>query len=325
MTATNKYFSTFISGFETVVEKFLKESLGQVKIEMLLDGLVIYSTEAGAEQIKNIKFLSNSFILLRLVEDKKITIGKMMKVVLDEGIKFEERWPELIETFRVVTFEENQAVAIEPRLMVEMERLIIRSFGLRPNRSKPDIQFWFLTRSEGLGLFGARLTQHPDYGKTLERGELRPELANMLCLLSEPKETDVFLDPFAGSAAIARARTEFSYKQMLVGDIEPKNKTIRKMDATRLEEFGDESVDKIVTDPPWGFFGEKIDVNDLYKKTLSEFSRVVKKGGRVVMLVGDRENYEALIKEFSDQFRLEQKLYILVSGKKAGVYVMVRM
>ncbi len=97
------------------------------------------------------------------------------------------------------------------------------------------------------------------------------------------------------------------------------------MDATRLEEFGDESVDKIVTDPPWGFFGEKIDVNDLYKKTLSEFSRVVKKGGRVVMLVGDRENYEALIKEFSDQFRLEQKLYILVSGKKAGVYVMVRM
>ena len=321
----NKYFSTFASGFEPIIGNLLKESLKNVKVELLVDGLVVYSTNSSIDEIKKIKFFTNSFLLLRYFPNNKaITVEKMMVVVLKEGIKFFQRFSPNLKTFRVVTSRENQQISVNPKLMSSLEKLISRKWGLRPDRSRPQIQFWFLTRSEGYGFFGMRLTSHPDYAKVLEKGELRPEITNILCLLSEPNKSDVFLDPFAGSGAIAGARAEFPYTKIYAGDINPKYQHIQKVDATKLEKFGNESIDKIVTDPPWGFFGERIDIVNLYKKSLDSFHRVLKKGGIAVILVGDRNFFERLLKKVEDEFRLKQKLYILVSGKKAGIYKLIK-
>ena len=317
----NKYFSTFASGFEPVVEDLLRQSLGDVKIELLLDGLVVYSTNSTLEKIRKISFFTNSFILLQYFPDNKtITVDKMMTAVSRENIKLTQRFAPNLRTFRVVTSKENQPIPVNQKLMIDVERQISRSLGLKPDRSKPQIQFWFLTRSEGFGFFGMRITQHPDYAKVLEKGELRPEITNILCLLSEPNKNDVFLDPFAGSGAIAKARSMFPSTQIYTGDINPKNQHIQKMDATKLVNFGNESVDKIVTDPPWGLYDEKVDIKSLYPKMLDAFYRVLRKNGVVVILVGDREYSETLLENFKDKFQLKQKLHILLSGKKAGIY-----
>ena len=321
----NNYFSTFASGFEPIIEDLLKQSLNHVKTELLLDGLVVYSADSSIEEVKKIKFFTNSFLLLRYFPNNKaITVEKMMAVVSKDGIRLAQRLPPNLKTFRVVTSKENQPVPVNQRLMIDMEKQINKSLGLKPDRSSPQIQFWFLTRSEGYGFFGIRLTRHPDYAKVLEKGELRPEITNILCLLSEPKKSDIFLDPFAGLGAIALARADFPFTQIYAGDINPKNKHIQKMDATKLNDFDNESIDKIVTDPPWGFFGQKLDLTDLYTKTLNSFYRVLKTGGVLVILVGDRPFFEKLLKNFEDKFMLKQKLYILVSGKKAGVYKLVK-
>jgi len=325
MILTNRYFSTFISGFEPVIGDLLKKRIDRVKIDLLLDGLIVYSTDSPMEKIKRIKFFTNSFLLIRYFsKSKRISIEKTMRLVLKNRLKLTQQLPSNIRTFRIVTSKENKSVSVKPKLMTDSEKQVSRGFGLMPNRSKPQIQFWFLTRREGYGFFGARLTQHPDYAKVLKKGELRPELTNILCLLSEPTRHDIFLDPFAGSGAITRTRTDFPFNQIYAGDINPRSKIVRKMDATKLSHFENESVDKIVTDPPWGFFGKKIDLAGLYTKTLNSFYRVLKKGGKLVILVGDRSFFEKLLKRFGNKFKLERKLYILVSGKKAGVYVIVK-
>lgn len=248
----------------------------------------------------------------------------MMAVISQDSIRLAQRFPPGLRTFRVVTSKENQPVPVSQRLMIDVEKQINKSLGLKPDRSNPQIQFWFLTRSEGYGFFGIRLTQHSDYAKILSKGELRPEITNILCLLSEPKKSDIFLDPFAGSGAIALARADFPFTQIYAGDINPKNKHIQKMDATKLENLDHQSIDKIVTDPPWGFFDQKLDLTDLYTKALNSFYRVLKTGGVLVILVGDRPFFEKLLEQFEDKFTLKQKLYTLVSGKKAGVYKLIK-
>lgn len=320
-----KYFSTFASGLEPIVEEVLKSSIGIMSVDLLLDGLVVYSCNASPNQIKNIRIFNNSFVLIRLFTNNKVnSIEKMMGAIIKDGIRPSQRLFPNIKTFRVVTSKENQSVPINPKLMADSERLISKVFGMRPDRSKPQTQFWFLTRSEGHGFFGMRLTQHPDYGKVLERGELRPEITNILCLLSEPTKNDIFLDPFAGSGAIAKERVKFPYAKIYSGDISPKNSQIQKMDATKLDTISDESIDKIVTDPPWGLFNEKIDVSKLYTEMLESFYRVLRNNGIAVILVGDRSFFETLLEKFKVKFTLKQKLYILVSGKKAGVYKLVK-
>lgn len=325
MNLSNKYFSTFASGFEPIIEDLLRQSLGDVKIELLLDGLVIYSTNSTLEKVRKISFFTNSFILLKYFPDSKtITIEKMMTAVSRENIKLIQRLAPNLRTFRVVTSKENQPVPVNQKLMIDVERQISRSLGMKPDRSKPHVQFWFLTRREGFGFFGMRITQHPDYAKVLEKGELRPEITNILCLLSDPSKSDIFLDPFAGSGAIAKARSMFPSVKIYAGDINPKNQHIQKVDATKLDNFDNESIDKIVTDPPWGFFGEKINITDLYTKSLNSFYRVLKKDGLLVILVGDRDFFEKILTNFKDKYTLKQKLYVLVSGKKAGIYKLVK-
>ncbi len=61
----NLYFSTFITGFDQVIKKALIDSINDVQIELLTDGLVIYKTNSNLNNIRGLKFLNNSFILLR--------------------------------------------------------------------------------------------------------------------------------------------------------------------------------------------------------------------------------------------------------------------
>ncbi len=319
------FFSTFASGLEPVVGDMLRRALDDVEVVLVLDGVAVYSSKSPIDIIKRIRFFNNSFLLLRLFPVKlHVSVEKMMGAIARDGINTGINIPSNIRTFRVVTSCENKSVPVNPRLMADVEKVTSRQFRLRVDRSKPDVQFWFLTRSEGYGFFGMRLTQHPDFGKVLARGELRPEMADVMCLLSEPNKDDVFLDPFAGSGATTKARMNYPHKKIIAGDINPKRHFIEKLDATKLERFENGSVDKIVTDPPWGLFDKNVDIDSLYTKTLESFYRVLREGGILVMMVGDRRLFEKLLEKFKNKFVLRQKLHVLVSGKKAGVYKLVR-
>src|SRR6185369_4317173 len=59
----SNYYSTFISGFSSIIEKALKETISDVHIGLLLDGIIVYETDAPLETIKNIPFFNNSFFL----------------------------------------------------------------------------------------------------------------------------------------------------------------------------------------------------------------------------------------------------------------------
>jgi tRNA (guanine6-N2)-methyltransferase len=337
----NRYFSTFITGFDQVIKKALKDTIKDIQIELLTDGLVIYKTNSDLEKIKNLKFLNNSFILLKKFDHlspnptKNIVKDLIKDQSLGKTIKRHYSGKKL--KFRIRATVKNQFVAIDKNLLRNLEEKIVSAVpNLRVDRSLPDIEILISVRSEGFGLVGIQFSKRPNYEKTLAKGELYPELAYILCLISEPNKEDVFFDPLAGHGAIPAQRLNFPYKQIRAGEI---NRNLQKelekrfgkkvvvdpVDALSLSTVADESIDKIVTDPPWGLYDTDKDIPKFYDLMLKQLTRVLKPTGIMVILTAQKELFTDLLKMYSKQLKLEEEYSTLVSGKKAGVYKLERL
>ncbi len=334
------YASSFIPGLGEVVARGLERALVGFKLDLLLDGLVVYRSSSSVSDVRALPFCNNSFVCLMTFDGLgRNAIAVMGRAVLADG-RFARRLvahlPGRKQTFRVMASYANQFVSVPQRTRVSLERLLAAEPRLRLDRSTPDVELWLLARREGFGCAGLRITRHRAYEKTLARGELRPELCHLLCLIAEPSPEDVVLDPFCGSGAIPLAWTRaFPYHSVLAGDIdaaqvkrlraklrgEKVKITVGRWDAQRLRTFEADSIDKIVSDPPWGFYRNEIaDLAGFQRTMLREFSRVLRPGGFLVLLVGQPDIFVATLGDAGGGFTLRQRYDILVSGKKASVF-----
>lgn len=338
-----RYFSTFIPGFGELVQSQLKKEFSDLQVELLLDGLILYQTEASIEEVFRLRFLNNSFYVFHFFKKiERNSLVRMMKFVYQSDFLKKMSVPRVKgrdRTFRVITSYENKLGAVDLNILKNAEEKIGRATRFRLDRGLPDLEFWFLERSEKVGFFALRLTYDRRSEKSLLKGELRPELCNLLCLLSEPSLGDVFLDPFSGTGAIPKERAKFPYEEILISEKETekvhtlreeiKGKGIKVFhgDATNLS-LKDGSVNKVVTDPPWGefdktrhsgFAGWPEDIERLYRGMFAEFGRIIAPGGIVVILSSQKELVEKILAE-QEQFKPAARYNILVSGRKAGVF-----
>lgn len=336
------YFSTFTSGLQEVIQAALRQQPGAVSIELLLDGLVLYQADASAQHIQALRFFNNSFLLLQKFEQLPAVkpVEYMMQAVLKKPQNIPGVPRQLLQNaahFRIVTAHQNQMVSVERARLEALEKFFSFRFKRRVSRSKPDLEVWFLSRSEGYGFVGVRFTRTPDY--KAHKGELGRELAHMLCWLSQPRAADLFLDPFAGYGAIPLERAvAFPYREVMAVEKEAplfaqlqaraqgqERFTVKRADALNMGFLNDQTVDKIVTDPPWGFYGfQDVDLEQFYFQMLQEFSRVLKQDGRMVILTARKEVFEAVLARFGDLV-VGPRYDILVSGKKAAIYVLQRL
>lgn len=332
----NAYFSTFITGFDKVVADELNQCLRDVEVVLLTDGLVIYKTTSSVEEIKKLRFLNNSFVLLKKFD--RVTESSVKNILTsllqDQNLVniVRQSFPGKNLKFRIRASVKNQFVSLDRNLLINLEDKITRSVrNFRVDRSLPDVEFLITVRSEGFGLAGVQFTSRLNYEKTLEKGELYPELAYILCLISEPDKDEVFFDPFAGHGSIPAQRLNFPHKQIMAGEIDRdlQRKLVRKfakqvvvvpVDALGLSTISDNSIDKIVTDPPWGLYDTEKDIPKFYSLMLIQFLRVIRHEGIMVILTAQKELIEELLGKFEGQLKLEEKYNTLVSGKKAGVY-----
>ncbi len=125
---------------------------------------------------------------------------------------------------------------------------------------------------------------------------LRPSVAHALVWLSEPKDHDVFLDPFCGSGTIPIERAAYPAVSITGGDISPsavetarqnapEGVEIRLLDACNLKDISSGSVTSIVTNLPWGKqIAKNQDIEVLYCKFLAEACRVLAPSGQAILL-----------------------------------------
>jgi len=340
------YYATFIPGLQTFIAQVIKERLSDVKINKLLDGAVIFETETSYDKL-NFFCFNNIFAVLGIMEQAQgaNALEDHINAVI-HGAYGDEKIiaanTKNIRTFRIVISRENTPAAIDEKLRLKAEKLISDISGLKINRTLPDTEFWFLYRNEenqkeNFSVFMKRLTLRPSWEKTLHKGELPPPLAWTLCRLARLSHNETVLDPFCGYGSIPESAlkhfhiTKFiacdnnKHSALFSAERFKKRKTgefiIHQADFSALPTLiAEKSIDAIVTDPPWGQYREIKDAA-FHVKMFEVFAKLLKDGGRAVVLYANDDEF---LRAVPDCFKLENSLPILLSGRKAVVYVFVR-
>lgn len=245
--------------------------------------------------------------------------------------------PKNTRTFRLVTSCCSQLTSVPRAAKAAVENKLRAESGLRPDRSLPDSEFWAMVRADGQGWFLKRLTRHKAYDKLLSPGELHPELAYMMCWLSDPRPTDVVADPFCGHGAIPLQRCKrFPFTGLYAFDLDDKmlastrqklprkeNIHVKKQNALTLTgTLPAGTVDAFITDPPWGLYQDVgMSLPEFYRLALAQMSTALKPTGRIVLLTAAKDALLTAL-ESSPSLTLATRYDILVSGKKAGLFLL---
>lgn len=162
---------------------------------------------------------------------------------------------------------------------------------------------------------------------------LKPTVARALALWSEPRPSDIVLDPLAGAGTVLRERAEAGRAALIAGgDIDPaavaaartnagRQAALALWDATRLPVLSGR-VDALITNPPYGRQHEPPDgIERLYRGLLREAARVLRPGGRCVVLTGEPAILGRVVPA---ALRVRSRHRLLVRGLAATAFIMER-
>lgn len=328
---TNRYIATFPTGAQEVVTRILSQQLTNVQIEDLCNNLVVFSSTSPNEQAASLLCLNNVFLLMgKFGSSEMQDFDRIVDWITQRG-RFQDALGQYLQQgekqkYRIYFFQDTKSISL-PSLQIKLKNWISRRFGLQYSAGAADIEVWVIRRKEGFSTIGVRLTKKQDYQQVLPPGELRPEVAYILAWLAKPKYTDVVLDPFCGHGAIPKAMLDnFQIKKVIASDLNigkfmfrhPKLE-IHRADFTALDFVADNSVDKIVTDPPWGIAdGTNLDYLEVFNVLRSKLTH---KGIAVVLLHSEIDVHNPTRMA---GLEVNEAHDIIVGGKWAKIYVLVK-
>jgi tRNA (guanine6-N2)-methyltransferase len=197
-----------------------------------------------------------------------------------------------------------------------------------------------------------RKMRHRTYKQEHRPAALRPTLAAAMAWLTHPRPADRFCDPMCGTGTLLAERAQMGpYKALLGGDIDadvlqaaaanliqvglqPQMQldgfhvigmpcVLSTWDACMLP-LGSSSVDTIACNLP---FGKKVGSHQenavLYDRFFVQAARVLRAGGRAVLLSSEKELVRQCIHSHT-QLQREQEILVSVLGQAARIYVLIK-
>jgi tRNA (guanine6-N2)-methyltransferase len=218
--------------------------------------------------------------------------------------------------------------------------------GWRPAEENAAIEVW-LTIHGATAVSGVRLSdrtmRHRTYKVEHFRASLRPTMAAALAWLGDLKPRQVVVDPMCGAGTIlAEALVATRGKRLpdgagwnltlIGGDIDPgrvraAEANLRRLGPAQLSAWDARvlpletgSVDRILSNPP---FGKQLstpeEIGPLYRDMIKEHDRVLRKGGKAVLLVADAGALKDAVKRVG--WRQERQVSVRVLGQRAVIFV----
>lgn len=314
----SQYFATFISGVQDIIgARLQKYSNADLKVSELQDGLVVFESNFEPTKLSEVRFLNNVYGLLG-----DFGVQPDIQTVATKIGELNFNAPKL--RFNVILRDSSQPVA---QAGVNLQQVIAQKTGGVFDAHWPETTFLLWRRQDGRTLFGWQLPRAGFKLRNLEQGELRPELAHIMGLLAGLDHKDVVLDPFAGYGAIVRECLQGFHCQEVIAvefneHLVPHLKAIphliaKQGDAARLPHIETRSIDRVITDPPWGRFEAEAHLEHLYHESLIQMHRVLRTKGCAVLLTG-----VDFLPQIAQQvgFAVEKQYSILVNGQKAKLF-----
>ena len=338
-----EFVSSFITGFQDVVSADLPKRLPGVKILNCYDGLIHYKYDGDSRELEKIIYFNNTFFVLKTMKGKGLNFPSLVGALCSGKNYF------LVNkgSFRVRFQQENQFAKVDKNLTRRVEEYVVRNSRLTLDRLSPTNEIWFSIRREGFAFCGELISKREFTEKNLNKGELRPEIAYLMCCFAKLQKDDVVLEPFCGYGAIpVQLKKHFACQKIYASDIDERKVNalriavpelvegqgphtaqgpevdLRQADVFELSHIQDNSIDAIVTDPPWGLWENIPDIEDFYNKMFVSFKRVLKPDGKMTILTARTVEFENALKKA--ELKIQDSLHTLVNGKKASLYVIAR-
>ncbi|MBI2592382.1 hypothetical protein HYW36_02815 [Candidatus Saccharibacteria bacterium] len=309
------YMATFVAGCQDIMLRQLKQMpLNKLKVTNLDESSVTFDSDYPIEKLIELRFFTNIYLIIS-------EPGGLPKAT------FKGKY------FRLMMLKNGEPAQINVPERANLETRIKQDLGLEPNTHFSKNDFYLIERASGKKLFTLRLPRAKFKREKLSAGELRPEIAHILCLVAGIKAKHIVLDMFAGYGSIPlEAVRGFGCRQFIAVDIQKlpsrhENASIRwhEADARNLDFLANSSIDRVVTDPPWGSYEKsgEAELSGLYKQFLGAMYRVLKRDGIAVILSGSTL-LDDIIQNNQD-LKILKAHPILVSGKKAKIFKLQKM
>lgn len=327
----SEYISTYTTGFSEIIKSQINKDLPGVRVIELYDGLIHFSYNKEIQHFESLVYLNNIFFVIKCFKDKFISFKEMINCIC----KTKQKFPITNGSFRVRFSKGNEFVKVDNNLVKKIENHILDESNLKVDRVNPSTEIWFFIRNDGVAFCGQLLFKRKITEKYLFKGELRPEFAYLMCLCANITKDTVVYDPFCGSGAIPKQLiSKFMVKMVLASDIDKKKISVLKdsinmssdrfkcfeANALSMDMITDNSVDIIITDPPWGYYEQIDDIKLFYENMLREFLRITKKDATIIVLSARKQEFKDACLNMGAM--ITSQIDTLVNGKKAAVFTL---
>ncbi len=344
-----KYYVTTIPGLEKISWSEISSKLNGIKLLSENDGKLLFSYDGSFKELINLRTINDIYIFIGSIPGltrSRNSLGEIFRRVgsfnLDPCLRIHKeahggKGKKNI-TFKVVSTMtgKHNFRRIDAQRSVELS--LMRRYGWKLNLESPTLEFRMDLEEDNF-LFGLRLTderiQKKEYKLSHVPASLQPPVAHCMALLSDPNPSDIFVDPMCGAGTIVIERALAGpYRYIIGGDknIDSLNSAEINVDASRKDihlvlwdalkmPLSDHTVDKVVCNAPFGKqTGEDIDYKPFYSSFFKEIKRVIKPGGKAVILTPEKGLMNKLISQHS-KVSLEKIYPINLFGLKAYIFV----
>lgn len=300
------YLATFPAGcFDIIYKDIKKYSLKNLEVVNHDNSALIMSSNLAISKLINIRYFTNIYLIIE--DDTEI------KTFLQGHY------------YKLVYLNNAQPDSLSHQLQIDFTSKIAKQYNLTANSHLSKNNFYYIARKNTKTLLTLKLHKPIYKSKKLTAGQLRPELANIICLLANLKPKQIVVDLFSGSGQLSNEAVQGFNCQFVIAIDITKDKFNSRYSAIKFHQFDinkldfilDNSVDRVIADPPWGQYKNIEDLAGLYNNFLSETYRILRPNAYAIILSGYSKAEDSILK---NKFIIDKRFNILVNGAKANLY-----
>lgn len=299
---------TCSKGLEYIVLAEIESIYPKIVVHEIIKGKLIVELNVSLEQIVQLKCIDNIYLFIsklycgKTKNDLKSFYNDLRKLDMSIINKIYKK-QDGKKTIWVNASREGKHTF--SRFDIEREALsafVSKNNFIEGKEEKHDLEFR-IDLIEDETIISLKLTSSKLRFRSIQRnfsaGAIRPTIAHSMIWLSKPQKTDIFYDPCCGSGTIISEREYYPSKKIIGTDIDiqvmmtaknnvSSNVIVYQCDATKMK-MKDKSISTIVSNIPWDVQIKLDDILKFYYKFLEEVKRVIKPGGKIILLTDKTE------------------------------------